>query len=80
METKSKKLKPLAGMNLQELREVTAGLGMPKFVATQLAEWIYGKRVSSLEEMQESYNHAKGLLDVVVQHLDEKPKEAAANE
>ena len=62
METKSKKLKPLAGMNLQELREVTAGLGMPKFVATQLADWIYNKRVSSIDEMRNISNANKELL------------------
>ena len=61
METKSKKLKPLAGMNLQELREVTAGLGMPKFVATQLADWIYNKRVSSIDEMRNISNANKEL-------------------
>ena len=62
METNSKKLKPLAGMNLQELREVTAGLGMPKFVATQLADWIYNKRVNSFDEMRNISNANKELL------------------
>lgn len=38
-------------MTLYELREVTARLGMPKFAATQLAQWIYGKRVTTFEEM-----------------------------
>ena len=52
----------------------------PLSADTYLAIRIPMERMSSLEEMQESYNHAKGLLDVVVQHLDEKPKEAAANE
>ena len=62
METKSKKLKPLAGMNLNELREVTAGLGMPKFVATQLAEWIYKKHVSTFDEMRNISKANKELL------------------
>ena len=44
-------LKPLVGMNLRELREVTARLGMPKFTANQLAQWIYDKRVTTFEEM-----------------------------
>lgn len=48
---KTKKLKPLAGMTLDELRRVTASLGMPKFTASQLAGWIYGKRVGSFDEM-----------------------------
>ncbi|MBO4870691.1 MAG: 23S rRNA (adenine(2503)-C(2))-methyltransferase RlmN [Muribaculaceae bacterium] len=50
MENK-KQLKPLAGMTLYELREVTESLGLPKFTATQLAQWIYGKRVRSFDEM-----------------------------
>ncbi len=62
MEIKSKKLKPLAGMNLKELREVTAELGMPKFVATQLADWIYNKRVNSFDEMRNISNANKQLL------------------
>ena len=62
METKIKKLKPLAGMTLQELREVTASLGMPKFVATQLSEWIYSKRVTSFEEMRNISKANKELL------------------
>ena len=51
MEVKTKQLKPLAGMNLTELRQVTASLGMPKFTAKQLADWIYMKRVSTFDEM-----------------------------
>lgn len=62
METKNRKLKPIAGMNLNELREVTAGLGMPKFVATQLAEWIYAKRVTTFDEMRNISKANKELL------------------
>ncbi|MBQ0068301.1 MAG: 23S rRNA (adenine(2503)-C(2))-methyltransferase RlmN [Bacteroidales bacterium] len=51
MEIKRNQRKPLAGMTLSELREVTAHLGMPKFAATQLAQWIYGKRVTTFDEM-----------------------------
>ena len=52
MEEKRKKtLKPLAGMTLYELRQVTESLGLPKFTATQLAQWIYGKRVTTFEQM-----------------------------
>lgn len=38
-------------MTLPELEEVTAKGGMPRFVAKQLAGWIYGKKVTSFEEM-----------------------------
>ncbi|MBR6283465.1 MAG: 23S rRNA (adenine(2503)-C(2))-methyltransferase RlmN [Muribaculaceae bacterium] len=50
-EIRKKQLKPLAGMTLYELRQVTESLGLPKFTATQLAQWIYGKRVTTFEEM-----------------------------
>lgn len=51
MEIKKNQRKPLAGMTMREFREVTASLGMPKFTATQLAQWIYGKRVTTFDEM-----------------------------
>lgn len=41
----------LIGMNLAELQDVAYKGGMPRFVGKQLAEWIYGKRVESFEEM-----------------------------
>ena len=50
-EIRKKQLKPLAGMTLYELRQVTESLGLPKFTATQLAQWIYGKRVTTFDEM-----------------------------
>ena len=48
---RKQQLKPLAGMTLYELRQVTESLGLPKYTATQLAQWIYGKRVTTFEEM-----------------------------
>ena len=47
----AKKLKPLAGMTLEQLQRVTSELGLPRFVAKQLAHWIYVKRVPSFEQM-----------------------------
>ncbi len=51
MDNNNKQLKPLAGMTLDDLRGVTASLGMPRFVASQLAQWIYVKRVSEISQM-----------------------------
>lgn len=51
MEVKTKQLKPLAGMTLTELQRATSTLGMPKFTAKQLAQWIYEKRASTFDEM-----------------------------
>lgn len=38
-------------MTLTELQEVAVKGHMPKFVGKQLAEWLYGKRVTSFSEM-----------------------------
>lgn len=42
---------PLIGMTLEELQNVACHGGMPKFVARQLAEWIYSKGVTEFDEM-----------------------------
>lgn len=44
-------LRPLLGMNLEELQGVALELGMPRFAAKQLADWLYVKRVHSIDEM-----------------------------
>ncbi len=38
-------------MSLKELEEVAKQGGMPRFVAKQLADWIYSKRATSFDEM-----------------------------
>ena len=45
------KKKPLLGMTPTELKEMTALLGMPAFTAKQIAEWIYVKHATSIEQM-----------------------------
>ena len=62
MDKKTKQLIPLAGMTLDELQGVTAQLGMPKFTAKQLANWIYVKRVNTFEEMQNISKANRQLL------------------
>ena len=41
----------LSGMNLTELQEVVQQLGAPRFVAKQLADWLYAKQVTDFEQM-----------------------------
>lgn len=43
--------RPLIGMTLSELEHVAAAGRMPRFVAKQLAQWLYDKRVESFEQM-----------------------------
>ena len=57
-----KTLQPLAGMTLEEMQDSVTGLGMPKFVAKQLAQWIYEKRVNNFEQMQNISKANRELL------------------
>ncbi|MFA5325860.1 MAG: 23S rRNA (adenine(2503)-C(2))-methyltransferase RlmN [Bacteroidales bacterium] len=43
--------KRLIGKTLVELKEITDSLSLPKFTAKQLADWLYKKRVRTIEEM-----------------------------
>lgn len=43
--------KHLLGMTLGELKDVAKECGMPTFAAKQMADWIYKKKVKSVEEM-----------------------------
>ena len=44
-------LEPLIGKSLEELTEIVTSLGMPKFTGGQIAKWLYGAHVTSIEEM-----------------------------
>ena len=41
----------LLGKTLDELQEVCLGLNLPKYTAKQIADWIYKKRVSDINQM-----------------------------
>lgn len=45
------KATPLLGMTLAELKDVAARMGMPAYTATQMAHWLYVKKVKSIDEM-----------------------------
>lgn len=42
---------PLLGKTLDELAQIVLDLGMPKFTAGQIASWLYGRKVASIDEM-----------------------------
>ena len=44
-------LKNLVGMTLAELQQVAVEVGMPMFAAKQMADWLYVKQVSSIDQM-----------------------------
>ena len=43
--------RPLIGLTLEQLRQVAAECGLPRFAAGQIAKWLYDKRVTSVEAM-----------------------------
>lgn len=66
----------LAGKTLEELQEVVAACGMPRFAARQLAQWIYVRKVSSIDEMT---NISKAHRKLLAESYDVgyyQPKEA----
>jgi 23S rRNA (adenine2503-C2)-methyltransferase len=52
----------LFGLTLFELRELVGALGLPGFTASQLADWLYKKKVSSIDEMSNLSKKARELL------------------
>jgi 23S rRNA (adenine2503-C2)-methyltransferase len=53
----------LFGKNLIELQELSLALGLPKFTGKQLADWLYKKEVSSIDEMSNLSKKARELLN-----------------
>ena len=43
-------MESLFGKTLDELRLIVSELGLPAFTAKQIADWLYKKEVSSIDE------------------------------
>ena len=52
----------LLGLTLDELQTVVKLLGMPAFTAKQIAQWVYFKRVRSIDEMTNLSTKNRALL------------------
>ncbi|MEN8118248.1 MAG: 23S rRNA (adenine(2503)-C(2))-methyltransferase RlmN [Bacteroidota bacterium] len=52
----------LFGKTLSELQKLVLELGLPKFTAKQIADWLYKKQISSIEEMTNLSKKARDLL------------------
>lgn len=52
----------LFGKTLDELKEVVLEYGLPKYTAIQIADWLYKKRVGSIEKMTNLSKEARTLL------------------
>jgi 23S rRNA (adenine2503-C2)-methyltransferase len=53
----------LFGKNLIELQELSLALGLPRFTGKQLADWLYKKEVSSIDEMSNLSKKGRELLN-----------------
>ncbi|MCR4612971.1 MAG: 23S rRNA (adenine(2503)-C(2))-methyltransferase RlmN [Bacteroidaceae bacterium] len=52
----------LLGKNIQELQAVVAELGMPRYAAKQMAQWMYQKHVASVDDMTNLSKAARKAL------------------
>jgi 23S rRNA m2A2503 methyltransferase len=53
----------LFGLTLDQLKTLVLSLGLPAFTATQLAEWLYKKRVTSISQMTNLSKAAREKLE-----------------
>ena len=54
--------KPLLGLTLAELQALVASYKMPAFTAKQIAQWLYQKRVQTIDEMSNLSKKHRELL------------------
>lgn len=69
---------PLLGHTLNELHAVVENLGMPRFTAKQMAQWIYEKRARSINDMTNlSLVNRQKLIEAGYEVGYEDPADAA---
>lgn len=52
----------LLGKNLEEVKVIVKDLGLPSFTATQIIDWLYVKKVRTIDEMTNLSKKARALL------------------
>ncbi len=57
------KKEALFGKNLDELKVVVSTLGLAKFTANQIADWLYKKDIDSIDQMSNLSKKARALLN-----------------
>lgn len=53
---------PLFGKTLPQLQEIINNLGLPRFTASQIADWLYKKGICEIEEMSNLSKKIRTLL------------------
>lgn len=71
----------LLGKTKDELLVITGKLGLPKFTATQIAEWIYKKDISDISEMSNLSKKARELISerFTIGKIDHKDVQVSAD-
>ena len=54
---------PLFGKTINELQEIVTDLGLPRFTAGQIANWLYKNNIASIDEMTNLSKPARTLLN-----------------
>lgn len=67
---------PLIGMTLSQIQTIAAELGMPKFAAKQITDWLYHKGVTTIEDMTNLSKKHRELLSATYCVGLEAPVEA----
>ncbi len=57
----------LFGKSLDELQEISLSLGLPKFGGKQIADWLYKKEISTIDEMT---NLSKKARELISEHFE----------
>jgi 23S rRNA (adenine2503-C2)-methyltransferase len=65
--------KSLFGQTLNQLQEVVAELGLPKFTAKQIATWLYKSEINSIDEMSNLSKGARTKMNDIYDFGLEKP-------
>ena len=58
--------KSIVGLSLYKLQDIVVGLGLQKFVAKQLIDWVYSKRITNLDQIT---NISKKNLELLSKQL-----------
>jgi 23S rRNA (adenine2503-C2)-methyltransferase len=56
-------MEPLIGKTLEELNQVAAALELPGFTARQMTDWLYQKKIGSIDEMTNLSKAARAALN-----------------
>ncbi len=54
--------KPLLGLTISDLRAICEDLSLPRFVSKQIVDWLYNKRVLSIDDMTNLSKGARARL------------------